>query len=71
MATKKKGYAEKMNDLEQLVERLEGGEDDLDKVLADVEEGLKLAQELQAHLEGAEAKVTQLRKKYKGVLADD
>ncbi|WP_444928527.1 exodeoxyribonuclease VII small subunit [Microbulbifer sp. SSSA002] len=59
MAAKKKTatFEESLEALEQLVERLEGGDLPLEEALADFEKGVKLTRECQQKLAKAEQKV--------------
>ncbi|MCQ3828939.1 exodeoxyribonuclease VII small subunit [Microbulbifer elongatus] len=59
MAAKKKAatFESALEELEQLVERLESGELPLDEALADFERGVKLTRECQQKLASAEQKV--------------
>lgn len=59
MAAKKKSatFEEALEELEQLVERLEAGDLPLEEALADFERGVKLTRECQQKLASAEQKV--------------
>lgn len=59
MAAKKKAasFESALEELEQLVERLESGDLPLDEALADFERGVKLTRECQQKLASAEQKV--------------
>ncbi|MFD1217497.1 exodeoxyribonuclease VII small subunit [Microbulbifer celer] len=59
MAAKKKAatFESALEELEQLVERLESGDLPLDEALADFERGVKLTRECQKKLANAEQKV--------------
>ncbi|WP_346837492.1 exodeoxyribonuclease VII small subunit [Microbulbifer sp. SAOS-129_SWC] len=59
MAAKKQAatFEQALEELEQLVERLEAGELPLDEALADFERGVKLTRECQQKLATAEQKV--------------
>lgn len=59
MAAKKKTatFEQALEELEQLVERLEAGDLPLDEALADFERGVKLTRECQQKLASAEQKV--------------
>jgi len=59
MAAKKKAatFESALEELEQLVERLESGDLPLDEALADFERGVKLTRECQKKLASAEQKV--------------
>ncbi|HEY8567927.1 exodeoxyribonuclease VII small subunit [Microbulbifer sp.] len=59
MAAKKKtaSFESALEELEQLVERLESGDLPLDEALADFERGVKLTRECQQKLASAEQKV--------------
>ncbi|KUJ83519.1 exodeoxyribonuclease VII small subunit [Microbulbifer flavimaris] len=59
MAAKKKAatFEQALEELEQLVERLEAGDLPLEEALADFERGVKLTRECQQKLASAEQKV--------------
>jgi len=59
MAAKKQSatFEQALEELEQLVERLEAGDLPLDEALADFERGVKLTRECQKKLASAEQKV--------------
>lgn len=59
MAAKKQSatFEQALEELEQLVERLEAGDLPLDEALADFERGVKLTRECQQKLASAEQKV--------------
>jgi exodeoxyribonuclease VII small subunit len=56
-----KSYSELSDELKQVMERLEGGELDIDEAVSSYERGLLIVKELEAHLQAAENKVTQLK----------
>lgn len=55
--TKKPSFEQALNELEQLVERMEGGELSLEDSLKEFEKGMQLSSQCQAMLEEAEQRV--------------
>ena len=52
-----KSFEQTLEELEQLVERLEGGEVELEESLAEFERGMAMAQGLRAQLDRAELRI--------------
>lgn len=63
-STKKESFAEQFEQLEGIVESLEGDELDVDASITKFEEGLKIASALKKNLEKTENKIEELKKKY-------
>ena len=53
----KKGFEEKIEDLEKIVSQLENGDLNLDDSVSKFEEGIKISKECNKILEGAEKKI--------------
>ncbi|WP_105102032.1 exodeoxyribonuclease VII small subunit [Microbulbifer pacificus] len=72
MAAKKKAatFESALEELEQLVERLESGDLPLDEALADFERGVKLTRECQQKLASAEQKVKVLMEEEGGKIQE-
>jgi len=64
MAKKSLNFAKSFDRLNEIVDRLESGEIDLDQALKEYEEGLKLVQECKKQLNHVENKVKVIREKY-------
>lgn len=62
--TKKETFAQQFEQLENIVESLEGDELDVDASITKFEEGLKIASTLKKNLEKTENKIEELKKKY-------
>jgi len=58
------GFAKKLEQLETITAALEQDNVDLDKGLAQFDEGMKLVSELRAYLNEAAGKVEQIKQKY-------
>ena len=56
----KNNFEESMKDLEQIVEKLEKGEQNLEKSLQLFEEGVEISKKLNDQLKNAEKKVSEL-----------
>lgn len=67
-ATKSKAFqfGESFEELNKIVEQLEGGTVDLDKALALYEDGLKIVQSCKKHLQQVENRVRIIRETYVG-----
>ena len=59
----KKGFEEKIEDLEKIVSQLENGDLNLDDSVSKFEEGIKISKECNKILEDAEKKITILLNK--------
>ena len=75
MAKKKKTFEESLEELEQVVEKIERGDLPLDKCLDEYEKGIILADLCAGELDGAEKRIEKLQKtrsgEYKTVPLDD
>ena len=68
---KKKSFEEAFSSLEDIVEKMEGGELSLDESLASFEEAIKLVKFCNSELERAEQKVRILTEGTDGVITDE
>jgi exodeoxyribonuclease VII small subunit len=64
MATKKIDYAELQRELDDILERLQRDEVDIDAATKSYERGMEIVKELEMHLAAAENKVTKLQAKF-------
>lgn len=64
------GFEESLEQLEAIIERIEGGEIGLEKSIAEYEHGMELIKRCRAILEKAEQKVEELSKAADGSDAD-
>lgn len=62
--SKQSSFQKDFEALEQLVERFESGDLDIDVALKEFEKGLQLAEQLSESLKKTENKIEQLRSKY-------
>lgn len=69
MAEKKKTFEESLEELEELVEKMESGELPLDKSLESYERGVKLAAYCAKELDIAQKKIEKLEKDHLGAFA--
>jgi exodeoxyribonuclease VII small subunit len=69
--TKTMKFEEAMKQLEEIVDRMEAGDVDLDKTLADFEEGIKLVRFCSAKLDEAKKKIEILVKKDGKITTED
>ncbi|MDD3411807.1 MAG: exodeoxyribonuclease VII small subunit [Eubacteriales bacterium] len=69
MAVKKKesSFEEQLAALEQLADRMETGDLPLDELLTAYEQGMKLSAELKKRLEGAKARMLEVKEQKDGV----
>ncbi len=60
---KTKNFEEQLEELEEIVEKLDAGEAPLEELLKDFESGMTLSAELRDFLEKAELKIEEISKK--------
>ncbi|MBD3314617.1 MAG: exodeoxyribonuclease VII small subunit [Chitinivibrionales bacterium] len=66
MAPRKKTFEQALNELESVIEKLEGDELTLDEALSGFENGVKLIRTCDTHLKSAEGKLRELLKSEDG-----
>lgn len=64
MTTQKRTFAERLRELETLLEWFESADFDVDEAVMNYERGLKLVKDLEEHLKTAENKVSQIKVKF-------
>lgn len=64
MSDQKNNFQDDLRALEEIVERFESGEIDLDQAINEFERGMKLADKLKQRLETMENKVTEIKRKF-------
>lgn len=63
MATKKVNYRKLNDELDEILERLQGGELSIDEAVPAYERGMQLVKELEAYLQSAENRITEVQAK--------
>ena len=63
MATKKVKYRKLNDELDEILERLQGGELSIDEAVPAYERGMQLVKELEAYLQSAENRITEVQAK--------
>ncbi len=71
MAKKKLNFNEKLEELEEIVEKLDAGEAPLEELIKDYEKGMKLAGELRDFLSKAEQKIIEIGEKNEEASSSD
>lgn len=64
MSKKPDNFKQKLDELESIIDWFESEDIDLDTALDSFERGLKLADELKAHLETAENRFSEIKQKF-------
>lgn len=63
MATKKVDYRKLNDELDEILERLQSGELSIDEAVPAYERGMQLVKELEAYLQSAENRITEVQAK--------
>ncbi len=63
MATKKVDYRKLNDELDEILERLQSGELSIDEAVPAYERGMRLVKELEAYLQAAENRITEVQAK--------